>query len=164
MCASHSCDTSVPNTRVAAPRPCATVAASAATTTSAPHASTCPTICADSPMRTARRSDTSPPVHSTTRLPTSILLKAHLPVPPVVVTPLRSLTPSRPPPPRAPVRAAAQRAVRPGWVPTLGWVYLTDHYAPHAQALLDELQRAWPGVAWVGSVGGTEAARRQLRR
>lgn len=37
--------------------------------------------------------------------------------------------------------------------PTLGWVYLTDHYATHANALLAELQRRWPGVAWVGAVG-----------
>jgi small ligand-binding sensory domain FIST len=37
--------------------------------------------------------------------------------------------------------------------PTLGWVYLTDHYAAHAEALLDELRAQWPGVAWVGSVG-----------
>lgn len=47
----------------------------------------------------------------------------------------------------------AQRAARPGVVPTLGWVYLTDHYAAHADALLQELQRAWPGVQWVGGVG-----------
>jgi small ligand-binding sensory domain FIST len=37
--------------------------------------------------------------------------------------------------------------------PTLGWIYLTDHYAPHANALLAELEQRWPGVAWVGSVG-----------
>ncbi len=37
--------------------------------------------------------------------------------------------------------------------PTLGWVYLTDHYAPHAQALLDALRQRWAGVAWVGCVG-----------
>jgi small ligand-binding sensory domain FIST len=37
--------------------------------------------------------------------------------------------------------------------PTLGWVYLTDAYAPHAQALLAELQRRWPGVEWVGASG-----------
>jgi small ligand-binding sensory domain FIST len=37
--------------------------------------------------------------------------------------------------------------------PTLGWAYLTDHYASHANALLAELQRRWPGVAWVGAVG-----------
>lgn len=36
---------------------------------------------------------------------------------------------------------------------TLGWVYLTDHYAAHAEALLAELRRRWPGVAWVGAVG-----------
>ena len=37
--------------------------------------------------------------------------------------------------------------------PTLGWVYLTDRYAAHAEALLAELQLRWPGVAWVGAVG-----------
>jgi len=36
---------------------------------------------------------------------------------------------------------------------TLGFAYFSDHYAPHAQALLDELRQRWPGVAWVGSVG-----------
>jgi small ligand-binding sensory domain FIST len=37
--------------------------------------------------------------------------------------------------------------------PTLGWVYLTDRYAAHAEPLLAELQMRWPGVAWVGAVG-----------
>jgi small ligand-binding sensory domain FIST len=37
--------------------------------------------------------------------------------------------------------------------PTLGFVYLTDHHAGSADALLAELQRRLPGVAWVGSVG-----------
>jgi small ligand-binding sensory domain FIST len=37
--------------------------------------------------------------------------------------------------------------------PTLGWVYLTDHYAPQAQALLANLRQRWPHVAWVGAVG-----------
>jgi len=37
--------------------------------------------------------------------------------------------------------------------PTLGWVYLTDHYASHANALLAELQQRWPGVEWVGATG-----------
>lgn len=37
--------------------------------------------------------------------------------------------------------------------PTLGWVYLSDHYAGEAEALLAELQQRWPGVAWVGAVG-----------
>lgn len=42
--------------------------------------------------------------------------------------------------------------------PTLGWVYLTDLYANDAGALLAELQRRWPGVAWVGAVGVGVAA------
>lgn len=37
--------------------------------------------------------------------------------------------------------------------PTLGWVYFSDHYASQANALLGDLQRRWPGTAWVGSVG-----------
>lgn len=36
---------------------------------------------------------------------------------------------------------------------TLGFVYFTDAYAPHAQALQAALQQRWPEVAWVGSVG-----------
>lgn len=37
--------------------------------------------------------------------------------------------------------------------PTLGWVYLTDALAPHAEALLGELRQRWPGVEWVGATG-----------
>jgi small ligand-binding sensory domain FIST len=37
--------------------------------------------------------------------------------------------------------------------PTLGLVYLTDHYADDAQELLDALRRRWPRVAWTGAVG-----------
>jgi small ligand-binding sensory domain FIST len=36
---------------------------------------------------------------------------------------------------------------------TLGFVYLTDHYAPHTQALYAALCARWPAVAWVGAVG-----------
>ena len=42
--------------------------------------------------------------------------------------------------------------------PTLGWVYYTDHYAAHAEALLAELQQRWPGVGWVGASGVGVAA------
>jgi small ligand-binding sensory domain FIST len=53
----------------------------------------------------------------------------------------------------------AQRAeMRAGFDATLGWFYLTDHYAPLAEVLLDELRRRWPGVAWVGAVGVGVAA------
>ncbi len=38
-------------------------------------------------------------------------------------------------------------------VPTLGWLYLTDHYASEAEALLADVRERWPGVAWVGAVG-----------
>lgn len=41
---------------------------------------------------------------------------------------------------------------------TLGFVYLTDHYAAQAQALYAELRRRWPGVSWVGTVGVGVAA------
>lgn len=37
--------------------------------------------------------------------------------------------------------------------PTLGWVYLSDHYGAAAEVLLAALRSQWPGVAWVGSVG-----------
>jgi small ligand-binding sensory domain FIST len=36
---------------------------------------------------------------------------------------------------------------------TLGWCYLSDYYAPEAEAILDELRRRMPGVAWVGTAG-----------
>ena len=45
----------------------------------------------------------------------------------------------------------AERA--PAWLATLGWIYLTDKLAQHADALLAELQQRWPGVHWVGNVG-----------
>ena len=41
---------------------------------------------------------------------------------------------------------------------TLGWCYLSDYYAPAAEAILDELRRRVPGVAWVGTVGVGVAA------
>jgi small ligand-binding sensory domain FIST len=37
--------------------------------------------------------------------------------------------------------------------PSLGWVYLTHHYAAQAAALLDELRRRWPAVEWIGASG-----------
>ena len=37
--------------------------------------------------------------------------------------------------------------------PTLGWLYLTDHLAGHAEAVLALARERWPGVAWVGAVG-----------
>jgi small ligand-binding sensory domain FIST len=37
--------------------------------------------------------------------------------------------------------------------PTLGFVYFSDHYAGHADALHAALRQRWPGVAWAGSVG-----------
>ena len=37
--------------------------------------------------------------------------------------------------------------------PTLGWLYLTDHLAGQAEALLADAQKRWPGTSWVGAVG-----------
>ncbi len=38
--------------------------------------------------------------------------------------------------------------------PRLGLLYITDHYAPESQALLDHVRQALPGVTdWVGTVG-----------
>ncbi len=37
--------------------------------------------------------------------------------------------------------------------PTLGWIYLTDHFAAQADALLADMQQRWPGVQWVGASG-----------
>lgn len=36
---------------------------------------------------------------------------------------------------------------------TLGFVYITDHYADRAESLLAELRQRWPWVSWVGGVG-----------
>ncbi|MFM2058282.1 MAG: hypothetical protein RLY71_2667 [Pseudomonadota bacterium] len=47
----------------------------------------------------------------------------------------------------------ARRAELPGHAASLGLVYLTDHYASEAEALLAELRQRWPGTSWVGSVG-----------
>ena len=41
---------------------------------------------------------------------------------------------------------------------TLGWCYLSDYYAPAAEAILDELRLRFPGLAWVGTVGVGVAA------
>src|SRR5687768_1695560 len=37
--------------------------------------------------------------------------------------------------------------------PTLGWLYLTDHFGDQAEALLADARQRWPGVAWVGAAG-----------
>lgn len=37
--------------------------------------------------------------------------------------------------------------------PTLGWCYLTDHYALAAEELLAALRERFPGTAWIGAVG-----------
>ena len=48
------------------------------------------------------------------------------------------------------LRSAQHGAAAP---PTLGWCYLTDYYAPAAEAIMHKLHRAFPGVAWTGTVG-----------
>lgn len=45
----------------------------------------------------------------------------------------------------------AQRAQRPAYVPTLGLLYVTDHYADQAVALLDDARQRWPDVVLVGT-------------
>ncbi len=60
---------------------------------------------------------------------------------------------------RAAVAERAQAALAGRAAPlTLGFVYFTDHYAAHAQALVQALQQQWPGLHWVGSVGVGVAA------
>ena len=54
-------------------------------------------------------------------------------------------------------RRAAQEASAAS-PPTLGFVYFSDHYAAHAQALYNALRQRWPGVSGVGSVGVGVAA------
>ena len=41
---------------------------------------------------------------------------------------------------------------------SLGFIYFTDHYAAHAQALFDALRQRWPALSWVGTVGVGVAA------
>jgi small ligand-binding sensory domain FIST len=58
-------------------------------------------------------------------------------------------------------QAAAEDA-RAGSPPSLGLVYFSDHYAPHAEALLAALRQRWPGLHWAGcaavgvAAGGAE--------
>ncbi len=49
----------------------------------------------------------------------------------------------------------AGRQAGPGEAPeyTLGWCYLTDHFADVAEEIVAELMRRLPGVSWVGTVG-----------
>lgn len=41
--------------------------------------------------------------------------------------------------------------LRDGLQPTLGWLYLTEAYAPQAQALLDDARQRWPGCHFIGA-------------
>ena len=48
----------------------------------------------------------------------------------------------------------AQQRERAPYAPTLGWVYLTDHYAAQAQDILEYLGGELPLVTdWSGTVG-----------
>lgn len=40
-----------------------------------------------------------------------------------------------------------------GFEPTLGFLYVSDHHAAQAEALLGALQAAWPGISVAGGVG-----------
>ena len=51
----------------------------------------------------------------------------------------------------AELRAAS--ATRTGFEPTLAFLYLSDHHASRAEAMLDALRAAWPGMAVAGGVG-----------
>ena len=54
---------------------------------------------------------------------------------------------------------AARGALKGEAVPfTLGCCYLSDYYAPEAEAILDQLRLRMPGVAWVGTAGFGVAA------
>jgi small ligand-binding sensory domain FIST len=57
----------------------------------------------------------------------------------------------------APQVAGAAAAAGPS-APTLGLVYITDHYAAAAEPLLAALRQRWPGVAFAGTVGVGVAA------
>ena len=48
---------------------------------------------------------------------------------------------------------AARSARRPAFQPTLGLLYLTDHYAASAESLLADARGRWPGLHWAGTVG-----------
>lgn len=48
---------------------------------------------------------------------------------------------------------ASRAPVDRGRLAPLGFIYITDHHADQADALLAELKLRWPGVPWVGSVG-----------
>ncbi|MFM2348125.1 MAG: hypothetical protein RL654_2878, partial [Pseudomonadota bacterium] len=48
---------------------------------------------------------------------------------------------------------ASRAPVDRGRLAPLGFIYITDHHAGQADALLTELKLRWPGVPWVGSVG-----------
>src|SRR6185295_14314502 len=53
------------------------------------------------------------------------------------------------------VAAQLQRdaAKQSAFTPTLGFLYFSDHHAAQAEALLDAVRAAWPGVSIAGGVG-----------
>lgn len=58
----------------------------------------------------------------------------------------------------AQIGAQQARADATADAPNLGFVYFSDHYGPHAEALLTALRQQWPAVGWVGTVGVGVAA------
>ena len=54
--------------------------------------------------------------------------------------------------------ATAQLDAQRSGTATLGFVYITDHYAGHAESLLAALRQRYEGVSWVGCVGVGVAA------
>jgi small ligand-binding sensory domain FIST len=59
---------------------------------------------------------------------------------------------------QAAVQSTGSAPRMPPAAPTLGFVYCTDAYVDHADALLAGLRRRWPSVAFVGTVGVGVAA------
>jgi small ligand-binding sensory domain FIST len=58
----------------------------------------------------------------------------------------------------AQIDAQSARAAADAAPARLGLVYFSDHYAPHAEALLDALRQRWPALAWAGCAGVGVAA------
>lgn len=73
----------------------------------------------------------------------------------MMLPPFRVGHATHPDPHMALALAAAQLEAQAGAAaqPTLGLIYITDHYAAQAEAVLSELRLRWPGVDWAGCVG-----------
>lgn len=73
----------------------------------------------------------------------------------MMLPPFRVGHATHPDPHMALALAAAQLEAQAGStaLPTLGLIYITDHYAVQAEAILAELRQRWPMVDWAGCVG-----------